>query len=112
MHARGSALVSQDEIGTELKSANSLSYKLNKFDFGWKGTGVEHFSFHALNKTGSWGAMMWEPGNGIGHWVVVKGVDDAENVIIYDPYQGSKYMMTEQNFKEVWNGYSVFKPLH
>lgn len=55
---------------------------------------------------------MWEPGNGIGHWVVVKGVDDAENVIIYDPYQGSKYMMTEQNFKDVWNGYSVFKPLH
>lgn len=55
---------------------------------------------------------MWEPGNGIEHWVVVKGVDDAENVIIYDPYQGSKYMMTGQNFKEVWNGYSVFKPLH
>ncbi|HIC0844828.1 TPA: hypothetical protein ACWZ0V_004068 [Escherichia coli] len=31
-------------------------------------------------------------------------------MIIYDPYQGSRYLMTEQEFKEVWNGHSVYKP--
>lgn len=51
-----------------------------------------------------------DSGSKVGHWVLVKGVDDAGNVIIYDPYQGSRYLMTEQEFKEVWNGHSVYKP--
>ncbi|GDA55021.1 peptidase [Escherichia coli] len=88
----------------------SLANKLNKFDVGWEGNEVSESSLYALSNTGSWGAMMWDSGSKVGHWVLVKGVDDAGNVIIYDPYQGSRYLMTEQEFKEVWNGHSVYKP--
>ncbi|EOJ6718319.1 DUF4150 domain-containing protein [Escherichia coli] len=102
--------VTQNVIGTELTSMTSLANKLNKFDVGWEGNAVSESSLYALSNTGSWGAMMWDSGSKVGHWVLVKGVDDAGNVIIYDPYQGSRYLMTEQEFKEVWNGHSVYKP--
>ncbi|MEA9656623.1 hemagglutinin repeat-containing protein, partial [Xanthomonas campestris pv. raphani] len=61
-------LTSQVELGAELTSINSLASKLNKADSGWVGNAVDPSSFNALNKTGSWSAMMWDSGNKVGHW--------------------------------------------
>ncbi len=94
----------QVELGTELTSMNTLANKLNKFDSGWAGNTVDTSSFNALNKTGSWSAMMWDSGNKIGHWVVVNGVDDAGRVLIKDPFNGTQYKMGIDSFKDVWNG--------
>ncbi|RDT51759.1 hypothetical protein DXF93_24775 [Escherichia coli] len=65
---------------------------------------------YSLNSTGSWNAMMWDSGNKVGHWVVVKGTDDLGNVIINDPFKGTRYTMTIDEFKDTWNGYSDYKP--
>lgn len=89
---------------------NSLANKLNKADSGWVANNVSSSSFEALNSTGSWSAMMWDSGNKVGHWVVVKGADDAGNVIINDPFKGTRYTMTVNEFKDTWNGHSVYKP--
>nr|WP_268991784.1 VENN motif pre-toxin domain-containing protein [Limnobaculum eriocheiris] len=101
---------SQVELGTELTSMNSLANKLNKVDSGWVGNPVDVSSFSALNQTGSWSAMMWDSGNKVGHWVVVKGTDEIGNVLIHDPFKGTSYTMTVKDFKDVWNGHSVYKP--
>jgi len=53
---------------------------------------------------------MWDSGNKVGHWVVVKGTDDLGKVIINDPFKGTRYTMTIDEFKDTWNGYSVYKP--
>jgi filamentous hemagglutinin len=103
-------LASQVDLGTELTSMNSLAQKLNSVDSGWVGNAVDSSSFNALNRTGSWSAMMWDSGNKVGHWVVVNGVDDAGRVIVKDPFQGTQYKMEVDKFKEVWNGHSVYKP--
>lgn len=70
-----------------------------------------HFahSFYALNKTGSWNAMMWDSGSSVGLWVVVNGVDDAGRVIVSDPFNGGQYKMDVDKFKEVWNGHAFYK---
>ncbi|WP_197677815.1 cysteine peptidase family C39 domain-containing protein [Pseudomonas corrugata] len=70
---------------------------------------MDSSSFNALNKTGSWSAMMWDSGNRVGHWVVVNGVDDAGRVNIKDPFNGTQYKMEVEQFKEAWNGHSVYK---
>lgn len=88
----------------------SLTNKLNKADSGWVANNVSSSSFEALNHTGSWSAMMWDSGNKVGHWVVVKGTDDVGNVIINDPFKGTRYTMTISEFKDTWNGHSVYKP--
>ncbi|GJL35951.1 hypothetical protein TUM17576_27710 [Enterobacter hormaechei] len=103
-------LSSQIELGTELTSMTSLANKLNKADSGWVANNVSSSSFEALNNTGSWSAMMWDSGNKVGHWVVVKGTDDVGNVIINDPFKGTRYTMTINEFKDTWNGHSVYKP--
>ncbi|WP_083928992.1 cysteine peptidase family C39 domain-containing protein [Providencia sneebia] len=54
--------------------------------------------------------MMWDSGNKVGHWVVVKGVDNGGNVIINDPFKGTRYTMKVNEFKDAWNGHSVYKP--
>lgn len=102
--------VSQVTLGSELTSAQSLAGKLNAVDSGWTGQAVTTSSFNALNKTGSWSAMMWEPGASTGHWVVVDGLNSAGDVVIRDPAGvGTTYTMTVDAFKETWNGFSVFK---
>lgn len=101
---------SQVTLGGELTSAQSLSDKLNSVSPGWIGAPVEASSFSGLNRTGSWGAMMWEPGSKVGHWVVVDGVNSAGLVIVRDPAGlGTVYTMTVTDFKNTWNGYAVFK---
>ena len=102
-------LTSQVDLGTELTSMNSLARKLNTVDSGWVGNAVDVSSFNALNKTGSWSAMMWDSGSNIGHWVVVDGVDDAGKVLIRDLFNGTQYKMGVEDFKGVWNGHSVYK---
>lgn len=101
--------VSQIELGTELKSAERLVKDLNKHDSNWNGGFVGSESFGALNKTGSWSAMMWDTGNKVGHWVVVKGVDKAGDVIIHDPWKGTSYKMTTKDFNGAWNEIAIFK---
>ncbi|MFT0477127.1 cysteine peptidase family C39 domain-containing protein [Pseudomonas antarctica] len=102
-------LTSQVDLGTELTSMSSLARQLNTVDSGWVGNAVDVSSFNALNKTGSWSAMMWDSGNKVGHWVVVDGVDDVGRVLIKDPFNGMQYKMGVEEFKDVWNGHSLYK---
>ena len=103
--------VDQIHLGTQLKSTEQLIKDLNKQYGKWNGGYVGSEQFELLNKSGSWAAMMWEKGAGVGHWVVVKGTDKKTgNVIIHDPWNGSNYQMTQREFfKEgAWNGNAVF----
>ncbi|MBN7137863.1 hypothetical protein A7A76_24575 [Lysobacter enzymogenes] len=102
-------IVDQVQFGGELTSAQGLAAKMNKFDHGWVGAGVDSSSFGALNETGSWSAMMWEKGNGYGHWVVVDGLNDSGMVLLRDPFNATRYSMTPLDFDNSWSGYSVFK---
>jgi len=52
---------------------------------------------------------MWDSGSKVGHWVVVDGVDGVGRVLIKDPFSGAQYKMSVEEFKDVWNGHSVYK---
>ena len=103
-------LVNQIELGLEAKSAQQLARDLNTASNSndWRGNPVDWSSFDALNRTGSWAAMMWEQGKKIGHWVVVRGTDKNGNVIIHDPWKGTSYTMKREDFLSTWNGYAVY----
>ena len=101
--------VDQTQIGTGLKSPEQLARDLTQNGgSSWSGGFVGFEAYDALNKTGSWSAMMWDQGSKIGHWVVVKGSDSKGHISIYDPWKGTSYKMTEKDFKETWNGNAVF----
>jgi hypothetical protein len=100
----------QSTFGDSLTSAQGLASKLNSVDSGWIGAGVDASSLRALTNTGSWSAMMWEPGSSIGHWVVVNGMSEAGLVQISDPFGATRYEMTQADFIKFWSGFSVFKP--
>jgi filamentous hemagglutinin len=92
--------VDQTQIGTGLKSPEQLARDLTKNGgSSWSGGFVGFEAYDALNKTGSWSAIMWDQGSKIGHWVVVKGTDSKGNVSIYDPWKGTSYKMTDKEFK-------------
>ena len=102
--------VNQTKFGTLPKSEKELARDLNAASNSnrWEGNPIDWDSLDALNRTGTWAAMMWENGNRIGHWVVVKGTDKKGNIIIHDPWQGTSYSMTRDNFIKTWNGYAVY----
>ncbi len=64
--------------------------------------------FDILNTTGSWAAVLWEMGAGIGHLVVVDGFDPVGYALIRDPWQGTRYRMTKDNFLKYWTTEAVF----
>ncbi|HGN1705989.1 TPA: cysteine peptidase family C39 domain-containing protein [Providencia rettgeri] len=49
----------------------------------------------------------FQRGSNVGHWVVVKAVDNEGNVIINSPFKGTRYTMKVNEFKDAWNGYRV-----
>ena len=100
----------QTALGLEVKSTNDLARDLNKLGSGrWQGNFVSVDSLEPLNKTGSWAAMMWEKGEKIGHWVVVKGSDKNGKMIIHDPWHGTSYKMTRDEFTNYWTGGAVYE---
>ena len=61
-----------------------------------------------LTTTGSWAAMLWETGAGIGHFVIVDGIDEFGFVLIRDPWQGTSYKMTKDDFCKYWTTEAIF----
>jgi Papain-like cysteine protease AvrRpt2 len=61
-----------------------------------------------LNTTGSWAAVLWEVGAGIGHMVLVDGLDEAGYVLIRDPWDSTKYKMTIDDFLNYWTTEGVY----
>lgn len=93
-----------------------LASALNKLDssssYQWRGAGVaadDYGTLQGLSSTGSWSAQLWEKGNKIGHWVIVDGLDDADRVMIRDPWNATKYKMDLSGFQDTWTGYSVWR---
>ncbi|WP_297086533.1 papain-like cysteine protease family protein [Thermoleptolyngbya sp. C42_A2020_037] len=67
-----------------------------------------------LNSTGSWAAILWEPGSSIGHMVIVDGFDPDGRLLIRDPWgrsararAGSRYKMEVSEFERVWTERAV-----
>jgi hypothetical protein len=44
-----------------------------------------------------------------GHLVVVDGLDRDGNIMIRDPWEGTRYEMTRQDFMNAWTGRAVFR---
>jgi ABC-type bacteriocin/lantibiotic exporter with double-glycine peptidase domain len=80
----------------------------------WKGAflnlpGATQFQvFETLNTTGSWAAVLWEKGVGIGHMIIVDGLDEDEYVMIRDPWQGTRYRMIIDDFLQYWSQSGVY----
>lgn len=103
-------------LGDRPTLEQSLVKALTEFDTDksrlWKGASVdpEHpASLKILNKSGSWVAQMWDgPGSKMGHWVAVEGIDKEGRILIKDPWDGTRYKMTEADFRNAWTGFSVW----
>lgn len=65
--------------------------------------------FETLNNTGSWAAVLWEVGAGLGHMVLVDGLDETGYVLIRDPWDGTRYKMTKGDFLKYWTTQAVFR---
>ncbi|MBB3571831.1 hemagglutinin repeat-containing protein [Rhizobium sp. BK491] len=117
-------LVSQTELGgNSLQFAEGLARQLNSVDNGWKGISADMDdlgTLKGLNSTGSWAAVLKDPGpQALSHFVVVSGEDASGNLIIHDPWPadeksfgtapGTTYSMTVSDFQKAWTGYSVYK---
>ena len=67
--------------------------------------------FDTLNETGTWGALLKEcrPGVKLSHVVVVDGIDDGGRVLIRDPWDGTSYKMTREDFLKYWTTNAIFQ---
>lgn len=106
-----------NEIGVPV-TCQDLAIVLNKFSpealQRWRGGpliipgATETELFDVLNTTGSWSAVLWEIGAGIGHMVLVDGLDETGYVLIRDPWDGTRYKMTREDFLKYWNTQAVY----
>ncbi len=95
-----------------------LALVLNTFDSSnigvWRGGGFV-FDLADISSVldrliarGSWAAEMKEFGNPIAHLVVVDGFDDAERVLIRDPWKGTRYKMEREEFLNYWTTRGIY----
>jgi ABC-type bacteriocin/lantibiotic exporter with double-glycine peptidase domain len=81
---------------------------------GWRGAYLEipgasqSQVFDVLNTTGAWAAVLWEAGVGIGHMVIVDGLDEMGYVLIRDPWEGTSYKMIKDDFLQYWSQAGVY----
>jgi ABC-type bacteriocin/lantibiotic exporter with double-glycine peptidase domain len=63
-----------------------------------------------LNTTGTWAALLrqFRPLVKISHLVVVNGVDNTGNILIRDPWEGTRYKMKREVFLEHWTNEAIF----
>lgn len=95
-----------------------LASALNQFDPDtsgqWKGGFLDLPGATAwevvkiLNKTGLWAAVFWEVGATMGHMVMVEGINESGDVLIRDPWEGTRYRMRREDFLRYWNLTGVY----
>jgi filamentous hemagglutinin len=99
-----------DIIG-ESSTTSRLAYLLNEKDNSppekWHGIIVAVKYLEMIAKKSSFGAVLRE-GNPLGHLVLVETLN-GNLLAIKDPWDGTKYEMTTEEFLKVWNGEIVFK---
>ncbi|MBP0001500.1 MAG: hypothetical protein J7641_21335, partial [Cyanobacteria bacterium SID2] len=107
--------VSQSQVASQAGRVRthpeSLAEALNSLSTSsgmrWRGAGVSNESINPLNSTGSWIAMV--RGANDNHWVIVDGFDDIGNLKIRDPFEGTSYSVTKQDFLDFWTNYVVYQ---
>lgn len=62
----------------------------------------------ALSRRGSWVAVLKPAPGGQAHMVVVDGINANDQVIIRDPYEGSRYVADMGDFLDNWYGDAVW----
>jgi filamentous hemagglutinin len=67
-------------------------------------------TIQSLSRKGSWAAILWDgPNARMGHMVVVDGMDNADRVLIRDPWNGTSYKMRLRDFLDVWTDIAIFR---
>lgn len=114
LRARGIE-VSQSEILAKIgqpTSIKALADFLNGIDKDtdevWFGEFIEDTGLLSVLHKGSAGAVL-QDGSPLGHLVMIDGIDKEELFIIKDPFDGTSYKMTEEDFLKHWGLGVVFK---
>jgi filamentous hemagglutinin len=96
--------------GGVLTSAESLARALNVVEgtTRWAGGYIGAEALGAAVRKGPFGAMLWNPGSRIGHWVVVDSVENGM-VGVRDPANATSYMMRLADFLEAWTENAVIR---
>ena len=58
---------------------------------------------------GPWVAALWLTGANMGHRLIVDSLNQAGEMIIRDPWQGTAYRMSRTEFLNYWNGQAVYR---
>ena len=99
-----------DIIG-ESSTTKELAYLLNEKDKSspekWHGIIVAVKYLEIIVKKSSFGAVLRE-GHPLGHLVLVKALN-GNLFTVKDPWDGTKYEMTTEEFLKVWNGEVILK---
>ncbi len=104
------AKVTQKLLGYGTKSAQDLARAMNaRGSTEWIANAVDDTSFATLNQSGSWAALFYERGAKTGHWVVVDGVSARGRIMIRDPWEGTKYTMSNSDFFGAWTNLAVYR---
>ena len=95
-------------------NAQELAAAMNQLKSGWTGgfynvTADFRAAFSMFNKNGAFATTLRTPGMRVSHMVVVDGLDELGRVIIRDPADGTRYLMSWEDFTKVWEGQTVFR---
>lgn len=102
-----------EELRSDSMLAN-IQWLAKELGPGWKGGFVDTMPTKAenldliLGRHQIWCAELHEGGKAA-HAVVVDGVDASGNICIRDPYHGTKYEMTREQFLKYWNSRAVIR---
>jgi ABC-type bacteriocin/lantibiotic exporter with double-glycine peptidase domain len=81
----------------------------------WQGGYIEIPDFtrsqvlDVLTSLGPWIAVLWPAGANIGHMLIVDSLNQADEIMIRDPWQGTAYRMSRTEFLNYWNGQAVYR---
>lgn len=109
--------IDQATLINNLGAPVGLQHLADELGPEWTGVTIgnkEQVLDYLLNN-GSWAAELRSPPASMyaridmGHSVVVDGVNDAGDIMIRDPWEGTRYEMTRYNFLKHWTGTSVYK---
>ena len=70
---------------------------------------MANLKLDGLLKKGKFIAELKEPGDTLAHAVLIEGMNEKGNLEIMDPWEGTKYEMTQNEFFEFWTENACFK---
>lgn len=102
-------ILRENEILNEIGELAFINRLANILGPNWTSEKRTFKSLGEISENGPWGATLIQRNGSLPHSVVIDGINQLGQLMVRDPWEGTRYEMLVTDFMDIWTRHAVYK---